>query len=142
MAKFKAEKLDLDLELTTLDGDVESMSPKTKVNTTKTLEIIEQWRIMEIEQEEVKKEEAKAKKEKKEYKGKRLKNPFEIIAIELEMLYPKSAKWFMDNFDVPTLGKIMTHVAETMGGLKKKETNSKSSLSSKSSASEQSIVHS
>ena len=142
MAKFKAEKLDLDLELTTLDGDVVSMSPKTKVNTTKTLQIIEQWGAMEEEQEAERREEEKAKKEGKEYKAKKRKNPFEIIAIELEMLYSKDAKWFMDNFDVPTLGKIMNHVAETMGGLKKKETNSKSSLCSKSSASEQSIVHS
>ncbi len=142
MAKFKAEKLDLDLELTTLDGDVVSMSPKTKVNTTKTLQIIEQWGAMEEEQEAERREEEKAKKEGKEYKAKKRKNPFEIIAIELEMLYSKDAKWFMDNFDVPTLGKIMTHVAETMGGLKKKETNSESSSNSKSSTSEQSIVHS
>ncbi len=142
MAKFKAEKLDLDLELTTLDGDVESMSPKTKVNTTKTLQIIEQWGIMEKEQADEKRKEEEAKKKNVEYEGKKRKSPFEIIAIELEMIYPKDAKWFMDNFDVPTLGKIMTHVAETMGGFKKKETSSKSSSNSKGSASEQSIVHS
>jgi len=136
MAKFETEKLDLDLELTTIDGDVEPLAPKIKINTTKTLELIEQWGAMEKEQAIEKKKEEKAEKEGKEYKptGKR-KNPFEIIAIELEMIYPKPAQWWMDNFDIVTLGKIMTHVAETMGGVKKKEKNSKSSSNLPKSAS-------
>ena len=136
MAKFESEKLDLDLELTTIDGDVEPLAPKIKINTTKTLELIEQWGVMEKEQAIEKKKEEKAEKEGKEYKptGKR-KNPFEIIAIELEMIYPKPAQWWMDNFDIVTLGKIMTHVAETMGGVKKKEKSSKSSSNLPKSAS-------
>lgn len=136
MAKFETEKLDLDLELTTIDGDVESLSPKIKINTTKTLELVEQWGVMEKEQAIEKRKEEIAEKEGKEYKSKIRKNPFETIAIELAMIYPKDEKWWMDNFDIVTLGKIMTHVAETMGGIKKKEKSSKSSSSSKGSASE------
>ena len=127
MAKFESEKLDLDLELTTIDGDVEPLAPKIKINTTKTLELIEQWGVMEKEQAIEKKKEEKAEKEGKEYKSKTRKNPFKTIAIELAMIYPKDEKWWMDNFDIVTLGKIMTHVAETMGGVKKKEKSSKSS---------------
>jgi len=136
MAKIETEKLDLDLELTTIDGNVVPLSPKVKINTTKTLELIDQWQEMEKVQAVEKKKEEKAEKEGKEYKSKNRKNPFEIIAIELEMIYPESAEWFMDNFDIVTLGKIMTYVAETMGGIKKKETNSKSSSNSKGSTSE------
>ena len=136
MAKIETEKLDLDLELTTIDNDVVPLSPKVKINTTKTLELIDQWQAMEKEQEIEKRKEEKATKEGKVYEIKNQKNPFEIIAIELEMIYPKSAEWFMDNFDVATLGKIMTYVAETMGGIKKKGKSSKSSSNSKGSASE------
>ncbi len=142
MAKFAVKKLDLDLELTTLDGDVVSLAPKVKINTTMTLRIIEQWRTMEEEQADEKRKEEAAKKKKEKYEGKKRMSAFEVISIQLEMLYPKSAKWFMDNFDIPTLGEIMTHVAETMGGLKKKETSSKSSSNSKDLGSEQSIAHS
>ena len=136
MAKIETEKLDLDLELTTIDGNVVPLSPKVKINTTNTLRLIDQWQEMERVQEIEKRKEEKAIKEGKEYKptGKR-KNPFEIIAIELEMIYPKDLNWWMDNFDIVTLGKVMTYVAETMGGVKKKEKSSKSSSSSKGSAS-------
>ena len=112
MARFEAKALDLNIEYKTLSGEEGELSPKIVVNTTKTIQIIEQWRVME-------KDEA----EKKEGRM----NPLEVTCIELEMIYPKPKKWWMDNFDLPTLGEIMTHVAETMGGIKKKEKSSKSS---------------
>ncbi len=126
MAKFEAKKLDLDLELTLLSGDVVSLSPKMEVNATKTIEIIEQWQTFEREEEDRKKEEEKNKKEGKAIKKTSL-SAFEIVAIELEMIYPKDRKWWMDNFTIPLLAEIMTYIAETMGGLKKKEKSSKSS---------------
>ena len=117
MAKFEAEKLDLDLDLKTLSGEKVDLSPKIIINASKTVEIMQQWQDLEAENKP-------DKKDKKDEREKKI-SPFELVATELEMIYPKPKKWWMDNFDIPTLGKIMTHIAETIGGVKKKEPSSK-----------------
>jgi len=104
--EFKAESLDLDLELTTLTGEKVELKPKSVMNSTKAIEVTNSWTELEKDEDL---------------------NPLELIATELSFIYPKSKKWFMDNFDPATLNKILIHVAETIGGIKKKEEDSKQS---------------
>jgi len=108
--EFKAEFLDLDLKLITLEKEEVEIIPKSIMNTTNTIKIIDQWTKLEKKNDEIKDKEKKI-------------NPFDLIAIELEFIYPKTKKWFLDNFDPRVLGEIMTYVARTLGGLKKKEKN-------------------
>lgn len=103
MAEFKAEKIDLDLDLTLLSGEVLKLSPKFEVTTSKVIEILNVWNRIEKENKENKKV------------------AFDIIAEELSCVYDKPEQWWKDNFDPATLQQILIHVAETVGGLKKKE---------------------
>ena len=98
--EFTAQHLELNLELKTLSGEVAELKPQLTMNTTNTIKIMDKW--VELE------------------KNKEL-NPFVLIATELSFIYPKKKEWFLDNFDPSVLGEILTHVAKTMGGIKKKE---------------------
>lgn len=97
--KFEAERIDLDLELTTLDNDSVTLTPKIKLNGANIQSIISQWANMEEEKKE----------------------PFALIAKELSMVYPKDSKWWLDNFDPGTLQEIIVHVGATIASVKKKE---------------------
>ena len=104
MEKFVAEKPDLILELTTLEGEEITLEPDKVVSGTIALEITNKW--------------SKLEKENKENKDG--KSSLEILAIELAYVYPKNAEWFLDNIDFGTLNKILIYVAQTIGGIKKK----------------------
>ena len=104
MEKFVAEKPDLVLELTTLEGEEITLEPAEVMSGKAALEITEKW--SKLEKEEKEKEDGKSS--------------FEILAIELSYIYPKSAEWFLDNFDLGILNKILIYVAQTIGGIKKK----------------------
>jgi len=97
--EFTAQHLELDLKLKTLSGEVVELKPKLVMNTTNTIKIMDQW--VELEKEDL--------------------NPFVLIATELSFIYPKNEEWFLENFDPFTLGEILTNVAKTMGGIKKRE---------------------
>jgi len=107
MEKFVAEKPDLTLELTTLEGEEITLEPVEIMSGKAALEITDQWSKLEKENKE--------NKENEKYKS-----PFEILALELSHVYPKNAEWFLDNFDLGVLNKILIYVAQTIGGLKKK----------------------
>ena len=100
--EFKAELLDLNLELITLKEEEAKLVPKMTMNTTNTMKIMNQWTELEKDEDL---------------------NPFDLIATELSFIYPKEKKWFLDNFDPSTLGEILTYVAKTLGGIKKREKN-------------------
>lgn len=104
--KFEAEKLDMDLELITIDGEEINLKPKIKINTTNIKRIITEW--------------SKIEEQVKEDRGKSI----DLIAKELSLVYEKPPQWWMDNFDLGTLSRILTYVANTMGGLKKSTVNS------------------
>lgn len=105
MAKFIAEKPDLVLELITLEGEEITIEPAEVVSGSVALSITEKWRKLEKEEKE---QEDKSK------------SALEILAIELSYIYPKDAKWFLDNIDFGTLNEILIYVAQTIGGIKKK----------------------
>ncbi|MHA1302136.1 MAG: hypothetical protein ACTSPI_00340 [Candidatus Heimdallarchaeaceae archaeon] len=107
MEKFVAEKPDLVLELTTLSGEEITLEPTEIISGTVALNITEKWKKLE--------EEA----------GDKSKSPLEILATELSYIYPKNARWFLDNFDFGTLNEILVYVAQTVGGIKKKSKNLK-----------------
>lgn len=97
--KFRAEAPDLNLELTTLDGQEEILIPKIALNTKSILAIMKKWEGME------------------KVEGV---NPIEVSAAELADIYDKSPDWFLENLDLATVQEVLTHVARTMSTFKKK----------------------
>ena len=104
MAKFTVRGLDLDLELTLMDGTIVTLSPVIKTDTQSIIDTIRKWTDLEGNS---------ALKE----------NPFEKVATELSMVYDKDREWFLSNLDPYSLNEIMVHVARVMGGAKKNEKN-------------------
>ena len=110
MEKFQAEKPDLTLELTTLSGEELELNPTNPVSGKVALEITDKWSVLE-----------------KKTKEDDTKSALEMVAIELAYIYPKDKDWFLENFDFGTLNNILTFVAETIGGIKKKSKKQKQS---------------
>jgi len=106
MEKFKAQSPDLILELTTLGDKELTLKPAFIMNAENVKKIINRWIILD-KQEETDKP-----------------NPIDLIAEQLGFIYPKDKAWFLENFDVGTLNRIMMHVAGTLGELKKNMKNS------------------
>lgn len=105
--KFTAQKIDLGLELTKLDGVEEPLiSPKiTLFTASEVARIRGVWETIEKEEDNKKK-------------------PLKVMADQLALIYPKKSEWFMNNFDVKTLNDIVIYVAQTMGGIVKNEGSS------------------
>lgn len=98
--KFEAKKIDLELELVTLDGETLTLTPKKLVTATETVVILEQWTKLE----------SAAKTNVQRVK---------LAASELSILYPREADWFMNNFDMGTLNEVLNYVAGAIGGIRK-----------------------
>ena len=96
--KFTAQKIDLVLELVTLTGGEEVLSPKASPTAEEILNTMDVWKSIE-----------------KEKKG----NNIGILADQLAIVYPKTSDWFLQNFDVKTLSDIVVYVASSMGGVRK-----------------------
>ena len=101
--EFKAIVPDLTLELTTLTGEQLILDPPKPVNGKVAKEIMSKF----VETKEDDAEEMAV----------------DIIVNQLAYIYPKPAEWFLENFDLSTLGQILKHVAETIGNIKKKSTS-------------------
>ncbi len=101
--EFKAEVPDLTLELTTLEGEQVVLDPSKPVNGKVAREIMSTFTEMKEEDAE--------------------KMAVDIIVDQLAYIYPRTAEWFLENFDLSTLGQILKHVATTIGNIKKKLTN-------------------
>ena len=108
MEKFQAKNPDLILELTTLGGEELTLKPTLILNAENVIKIINRWTILDNKQKEIEKP-----------------NPIDLMSEQLGFIYPKDKAWFLENFDINTLNEIMTHVVETLGGLKKNTKNSK-----------------
>ena len=101
--KFKANKVDLDLELTTLVGEEINLEPKVLVTAEEAVKIIDKWTKLESNDEIGK---------------------VDLLAKELSIVYEKEPSWWLQNFDVATLSEILKFVAESMGGVRKNEDSS------------------
>jgi len=134
MAKFVAERVKIDLELTTLEearraldeGDepksiLLTIKPQIVLNADCVSSLIREWSALENKNKERKKKEGEEGEEEEKL------NPFEVMAIELAMLYDKPKEWWLESFDTNTLNEIMKHVAEQVAGLKKSPKSSKRS---------------
>ena len=102
MAKFVAETPDLTLELTTLTGEEVILTPKEILSGSRAKEIM------------------KKRTELEEKQGKDKIGPIELLSKELEYVYDKPYTWWEKNFNVSVIQEIMTFVAKTVGGAKKK----------------------
>jgi len=123
MAKFVAKATQIDLELTTLNGEEIKLSVSKIILSAKSVsDIVKQWGTIEDRNDKLKENKEKSEKQKGEEK-----DPFEIMAIELAMLYDKPKEWWLESFDTASLNDIMKHVAEELAGVKKSSKSSKQS---------------
>jgi len=128
MAKsFVAKATEIDLELTTLNGEQAELGVKSNIilSAQGVTNMVKEWTMLENKNDEMK--EANKKKKVEETKEKEF-SPFEIMGVELSMLYDKPKEWWTESFDPNSLNDIMQHVAETLAGVKKSLKSSKSSL--------------
>lgn len=103
--KFQARKIDLELELTTLDGETLTLNPKKLVTAEEAIKILKDWTD---EEDKVETNIEKAT----------------LVAVELSRIYPKDKDWFLKNFDLITLSDILNFVAKAIGGIRKNEESS------------------
>lgn len=101
MNEFAAKKLDLDLNLTLLDGTELTLEPKNLLTVDESMRIMNAW----------------TEDEKSKVEGL---DKVNLLAEELAVVYPKDSKWWSANFDIETLSAIVVFVAETIGGVRKK----------------------
>ena len=103
--KFVAKKLDLELELTALDGTERNLSPDESIiwNAKYIGIIMQKMRAMELEFTKKDAEEVAL-------------TAAALLASELELVYVGEQQYFMENFEVGTLRELVTHVAQTLGG--------------------------
>ena len=103
MAKFTTKKLDLELQLTTVDGQEVTISPKEglKFNATNISQIVNSW----------------AKLEEVKEKGQTM----ELLAKQLSYVYDEDSEWWMDNFRPDTIQEVLIYVAQTLSGFKKND---------------------
>lgn len=109
--KFKAKKIDLDLELTTLTGEVaELKGPIFSGREAGELANTMNNGGMEFD---------KLPEEKR--------TPIEaglMFGAQLAWVYPEKAPdWWVDNLDITTIKEVRNHVIATLLGVKKKETS-------------------
>jgi len=121
--KFTATKIDLELELTTLDGTEVMLDIDGGVTTAKCVSIIEQWGKLETDHNELLKKNEQLKEEGKEPSKDKMIQSYEILAIQLSLVYPKDSKWFLDNFEPQTLLNLVNHVVDSIKTAKKKSKN-------------------
>lgn len=96
--KFSATKIDLDLELVTLEGEDVKLSPKAPPTAEETMNTMNIWKTIEKEENT---------------------NAIQILAKQLAFVYPKPYEWFLRNFDIRTLSDMVVFVATAMGGVRK-----------------------
>ncbi len=152
MKKFKAEMLDLDLELTLLNGTTEELKPKIPLNANGVEMLLTNWKALENKYfdeaaqaknaERKRQEKLRAIEEGENVGGQDERDesasllPFKLAASRLAFLYNKSTEWFLENFFSDALTEITTYIIETITGAKKKSANSNPLPSSEDSESE------
>lgn len=114
--EFQAKRVELDFDVEVLNGEKVHVEPKRHISTQVMLEMYEQWNDVE-----------------ERFKDDKTKTPFEIIAIQLAMLYDKPKEWWLDNIDPATLNEIMVWCVSAMMGTKKNDKSSNSASPSLSS---------
>ena len=118
--KFTATKIDLELELTTLKGEEITLDMDGAATTTKCISIIEQWGKIEEDHNSLLVKNNKLKEAGKEPLKEKVSSSYELLALQLSLVYPKDAKWFMDNFEPQVLLDIVNHVVDSIKTAKKK----------------------
>lgn len=105
--KFIAKKIDIDLELTTLSGEVVELKPKFQISGKSCIKIAREFSLLEKNNNALDKNDDTKK------------TGLEINAIELSMIYPKEKDWFVNNFDPQTIVDILVYVTDTIAGVQK-----------------------
>lgn len=103
--KFTAQKIDITLELMTLEKKEETIIPKMDLTSEGVMNTMEQWK--NIEKEEDNKN-----------------NVIKVLSAQLAIVYPRTDEWFRKNCDVRTMKDIVIEVAGAMGGIRKNEESS------------------
>ena len=119
-AKFSAKKIDLELELTTLTGEEVTLDIEGVATTTKCISIIEQWGKIEEDHNDLLKKNQELKEDGKEPSKEKAKSSYELLALQLSLIYPKPQKWFLDNFEPQVLLDLVNHVVDSIKTAKKK----------------------
>ncbi len=119
-AKFSAKKIDLELELTTLNGDEVTLDIEGVATTTKCISIIEQWGKIENDHNDLLKKNEELKEEGKPQLKEKATSSYELLALQLSLVYPKQKEWFLDNFEPQALLDIVNHVVDSIKTAKKK----------------------
>ena len=126
MARFKAEKIDLTLEIETLDGTVKTFEP-TKIMNTKNINLLYQkWQSFE-EANDKKKKVGTLDEDGKPLSPELIKeNNYTIIAKEIKMMYSaiESHEWLLENLVPSTLKAILDWLIGQLSDVKKKEPSS------------------
>jgi len=118
--KFTATKIDLELELTTLNGEKIMLDMEGDATTTKCISIIEQWGKIEEDHNSLLMKNNKLKEAGKEPSKEKVSSSYELLALQLSLVYPKPKEWFMDNFEPQVLLDLVNHVVDSIKTAKKK----------------------
>lgn len=102
--RFAAKKIDLMVDVVTLDGEELQLHSQKALSANYTKEIMAHWTALETNIKE----------------GEDI-DRVNLLARELAFVYDQDEEWFMSNFDFGTLQDILSYVAECIGGLAKKE---------------------
>ena len=109
--EFVVKKIDLDLDLTLLDGTVHKFEPRVPTDLRSLLAMVKRWdKVNEVN-------DAKGTKDEKEVNEKV--TPFELFADRFVELYGQTADWWLDNCNAETMTSIAKYVNRTIGGVKK-----------------------
>lgn len=105
MAKFTAKRIDMALELTTLDGEEITKEPQIKISAFEADRMFHFFNEYETANDE---------KELTDRDSKIL-----VVAKEIAEVYGESPEWWMQNFDFATLNDIILFIGQSLAGLKK-----------------------
>jgi uncharacterized ubiquitin-like protein YukD len=104
MKEFTSKKIDLDIDLTTINNEQVELRYAGKLTAKESLNIVEKFTELETSD---------------------MKNGIErfmTVCKELNFLYPAyKAEWFLDNVDPETLQDMIRYISQGLAGLKKRE---------------------
>lgn len=108
MKEFSAKTLDLELQLTGLDGEekIFKPSPDFKYDANSLNNVLTTMMKMENEYNDKKVKERKI-------------SAAELLCSELELVYDNIKEYLLSNFDIGTIREILFYVSATIGGYQK-----------------------
>lgn len=115
--KFEAQKLDLDIEATGLDGKERVISPPIEqVFSAKHIEFL----MAQFDKVDKELQALVDKTPEKDEEDLRLKITSTFLLAKLDMIYPGEREYFIENFDPTTIREIVVYVVAQLTGYQKK----------------------